>query len=487
MHEIKNYINGQFVEAKTDKFEDVYNPASGEVIGKTPMSTREETAEAIKIASETFESWSKVSTLKRQKILFKLQNLLTENKEELARLITLENGKVFSDALGEVGRGIENCEHAASVFNLTMGDSSPSVATDVEVHNYKYPIGVIGCICPFNFPMMVPFWMFPLAIAVGNTVVLKPSEKTPLLMKRVVELCEEAGVPNGVLNIVNGGPDVVNELLENKDVKAISFVGSTPVGKYVYHHGTENNKRVQVLAGAKNHTIVLDDADIDDAVTKIIGGAFGTAGQRCMASPVLLVQEGIYDKFMEKFIEAAQELKMGDGSKDDSVDLGPVIRKENQQRTFEQIAKGIEEGATLILDGRKNIPENGFFVGPTIFENVTTDMTQYKEELFAPVVSVFKVKTLKEAIGIAQQHELANGSCLFTNDAAAIRYFRENIPAGMLGINLGVPAPVAFYSFSGWRNSFFGDLHTNGKDGVEFYTRRKVVTAQLRSGRFEEQ
>lgn len=482
---IKNYINGEWCESNTKIWEDVYNPGSGEIIAKTPMSTREETKAAIEVAQTAFEEWSKTSSLKRQKIMFTLQNLLMENKEELARTITLENGKNYADALGEVGRGIENVEHAASVFNLTMGDSSPSVATDVEVTNYKYPIGVVGAICPFNFPMMVPFWMFPLAIATGNTVVIKPSEKTPILIQKVVELCEQAGIPKGVLNVVNGGPDVVNELLENKDVKAISFVGSTKVGEYVYRHGTANDKRVQALAGAKNHTIVLDDADLDDSIPKIIGGAFGSAGQRCMASPVILVQEGIYDQFMEKFVTAAKELKVGDASKDDSVDLGPVIRKENQEKTFQYIEQGIDEGAKLILDGRENIPKNGFFVGPTIFENVTTDMTQWKEEIFAPVVSVFKIKDLKEGIDIAKKHNLANGSCLFSNDARAIRYFRENIPAGMIGINLGVPAPVAFYSFSGWRNSFYGDLHTNGKDGVEFYTRRKVVTAQYRTGDFK--
>ncbi len=483
---IKNYVDGQWIESNTNNFEDVYNPGDGEVIAKCPLSTREETAKAIDNAAETFKTWSKTSVLKRQKILFKLQQLLVENTDELARLITLENGKNFTEAKGEVGRGIENVEHAASIANLLMGDNLANIATDVEVHNYKYPIGVIGGIAPFNFPMMVPFWMFPMAIACGNTIVMKPSEKTPILMQRVTELCEEAGVPKGVLNVVNGGVDVVNELLENPKVVGISFVGSKQVGELVYRKGTSHDKRVQSLAGAKNHTIVLKDADIEDTVTKTIGGAFGSAGQRCMAGSVILVEEEIADEFIEKFTQAAKEIKVGDASKDDSVFLGPVIRKENQERTFKYIEEGIKEGATLVLDGRENIPEKGFFVGPTIFDNVKVGMKIWAEEIFAPFVSIIRIKSLKEAIDIAHQNEFANGACIFTNNAAAIRYFRENMDAGMLGVNLGVPAPVAFFAFSGWKHSFYGDLHCNGKDGVNFYTRRKVVTSQLRTGEFDQ-
>lgn len=483
---IKNYVDGQWIESNTNNFEDVYNPGDGEVIAKCPLSTREETAKAIDNAAETFKTWSKTSVLKRQKILFKLQQLLVENTDELARLITLENGKNFTEAKGEVGRGIENVEHAASIANLLMGDNLANIATDVEVHNYKYPIGVIGGIAPFNFPMMVPFWMFPMAIACGNTIVMKPSEKTPILMQRVTELCEEAGVPKGVLNVVNGGVDVVNELLENPKVVGISFVGSKQVGELVYRKGTSHDKRVQSLAGAKNHTIVLKDADIEDTVTKAIGGAFGSAGQRCMAGSVILVEEEIADEFIEKFTQAAKEIKVGDASKDDSVFLGPVIRKENQERTFKYIEEGIKEGATLVLDGRENIPEKGFFVGPTIFDNVKVGMKIWAEEIFAPFVSIIRIKSLKEAIDIAHQNEFANGACIFTNNAAAIRYFRENMDAGMLGVNLGVPAPVAFFAFSGWKHSFYGDLHCNGKDGVNFYTRRKVVTSQLRTGEFDQ-
>lgn len=478
---LKNYINGEWVESKTENFEEVYNPANGELIAKVPLSTREEFDSAADIAQEAFNSWSKVSIPRRAKYFFKLQNILEDNREELARLITLENGKTLADARGEVGRGIENVEHASAVMNLMMGDTIANAATDVEISTYKYPIGVIGAITPFNFPMMVPFWMFPMALATGNTMIIKPSERTPLLMEKIVELTEEAGFPKGILNVVYGAHDVVNGILQNPIIKGVSFVGSEPVGRYVYQEGTKHMKRVQALTGAKNHTIVLNDADIDDALPKIRGGAFGSAGQRCMAAAVLLVEDGIYDEFMERFIEDTKEIVIGNGM-DDTTFLGPVIRKENQERTFEYIKKAEESGAKITIDGRENLPENGFFVGPTIVENVKTDMDIWKDEIFAPFVSVMRVKDLSEAVEISNSHSLANGACLFSNDARSIRYFRENMDAGMLGINLGVPAPMAWFPFSGWKDSFYGDLHVNGKDGVEFYTHVKTVTAQYRTG-----
>lgn len=477
---LKNYINGEWVESKSTDYEQVFNPATGELIGKVPLSTREELDYAAETAQEAFKTWSKVSVPKRGRFLFKLQNLLLENAEELAQLITLENGKTIADARGEVQRGVENTENAASITNLIMGDSISTAATDVEVTNYKYPIGVVGAISPFNFPMMVPFWMFPMAIACGNSVILKPSEKTPLLIEKIVEFVEEAGFPKGVFNVVYGAHDVVNGLLENRLVKAISFVGSEPVGRYVYQKGTENLKRVQSLTGAKNHVTVLKDADLDNAIPKIIGGAFGSAGQRCMAGSVLTLQEDIADEFIEKFVAAAKDIKMGNGV-DDGVFLGPVIRKENQERTFDYIKKGEDEGATIVLDGREDIPEEGYFVGPTIFDNVSTDMTIWKDEVFAPFVSIVRVKDVREAVDVTNRSNFANGACLFTNDSRAVRYFRENVDPGMIGINLGVPAPIAWFSFSGWKDSFYGDLHANGKDSVEFYTRRKVVTAQYRT------
>ncbi|KFM93075.1 methylmalonate-semialdehyde dehydrogenase [Paenibacillus macerans] len=481
---LKNYINGEWVKSATDRYEDVYNPATNQVIARVPLSTKEEIDHAVEVAAEAFKSWQKVAVPRRARILFNYQQLLTRHKEELAKLITIENGKNLTEALGEVGRGIENVEFAAGAPTLMMGDSLASIATDVEAVNYRYPLGVVGGIAPFNFPMMVPCWMFPMAIALGNTFILKPSERTPLLTRRLAELFEEAGLPKGVFNVVYGAHDVVNGILDHPEVKAVSFVGSKPVGEYVFKRGSQNLKRVQALTGAKNHTIVLNDANLEDTVTNVISAAFGSAGERCMACAVVTVEEGIADEFIALLKEKAQSVKIGNGL-DDGVFLGPVIREENKRRTLQYIEKGLEEGASLICDGRENTPDQGYFVGPTIFENVTTEMTIWKEEIFAPVLSVIRVKNLKEAVEIANRSEFANGACIFTSNASAIRYFRENIDAGMLGVNLGVPAPMAFFPFSGWKSSFFGTLHANGKDSVDFYTHKKVVTARYAAPAFE--
>ncbi|WP_339185105.1 CoA-acylating methylmalonate-semialdehyde dehydrogenase [Oceanobacillus sp. FSL W7-1293] len=474
---LKNFINGEWVESKTDKYEDVYNPATKEVLAQVPISTPEDFEDAVQAAQAAQEKWKKVSVAKRARILFKYQNLLEEHKEELAKLITQENGKSVGEALGEVGRGIENVEFAAGAPTLMMGDSLATIATDVEATNYRYPVGVVGGIAPFNFPMMVPCWMFPMAIALGNSFILKPSEKTPILAARIAELLDEAGLPKGVFSIVNGAHDVVNGILDHPTVKAVSFVGSKPVGEYVYKRGSENLKRVQALTGAKNHSTVLADADLDLATKEVISAAFGSAGERCMACAVVTVEDSVADEFIAKLKEASDNIKMGNGL-DEGVFLGPVIRDEAKQRTLSYIEKGIEEGATLVRDGRNEQNEDGYFVGPTIFDGVSQDMTIWKDEIFAPVLSVVRVKNLKEAVEFANQSEFANGACLFTTSALSVRYFRENIDAGMLGINLGVPAPMAFFPFSGWKSSFFGTLHANGKDSVDFYTRKKVVTAR---------
>ncbi|MDR7079540.1 malonate-semialdehyde dehydrogenase (acetylating)/methylmalonate-semialdehyde dehydrogenase [Neobacillus niacini] len=481
---LKNYINGEWVESKATKFVDVYNPATKEVIAQVPLSTKEDVDYAVEVAAKAFESWKEVPVQKRARILFNFQQLLQQNKTELARIITIENGKNLTEALGEVGRGIENVEFAAGAPTLMMGDSLTTIASDVEATNYRYPIGVVGGITPFNFPMMVPCWMFPMAIAVGNSFVLKPSERTPLLTQKLAELLEQAGLPKGVFNIVHGAHDVVNGLLDHPNVKAISFVGSKPVGEYVYKRGSENLKRVQALTGAKNHSIVLSDADLELATTNVIASAFGSAGERCMACSVVTVEEGIADAFLEKLVEKAKDVKIGNGLEDE-IFLGPVIREENQKRTLGYIQKGIDEGAKLICDGRENAPDNGYFVGPTIFDGVTTNMTIWKDEIFAPVLSIVRVRNIKEAVETANRSEFANGACIYTSNASAIRYFRENIDAGMLGINLGVPAPMAFFPFSGWKSSFYGTLPANGKDSVEFYTRKKVVTAFYKAPTFE--
>ncbi|ECL7895775.1 TPA: CoA-acylating methylmalonate-semialdehyde dehydrogenase [Listeria innocua] len=485
VRKLKNYINGEWVESKADKYEDVINPATGELLCQVPISTRAELDQAATIAEQAFEKWSQVAVPRRARVLFSFQQLLIQHKEELARLITLENGKNLSEARGEVQRGIENVEFAAGAPTLMMGDSLASIATDVEAANYRYPVGVVGGIAPFNFPMMVPCWMFPMAIALGNSFILKPSERTPLLMEKLVELFSEAGLPKGVFNVVYGAHDVVNGILENEIIKAVSFVGSKPVGEYVYKTGSANLKRVQALTGAKNHTIVLNDADLEDTVTNVISAAFGSAGERCMACAVVTVEEGIADEFLAALRTAAKNVKIGNGL-DDGVFLGPVIREENQKRTIAYIEKGVKEGAKLTVDGRETGLSEGHFVGPTILEDVTTDMTIWKDEIFAPVLSVIRVKNLQEAVRVANQSEFANGACIFTNNAKAIRYFREKIDAGMLGVNLGVPAPMAFFPFSGWKSSFYGTLHANGKDSVDFYTHKKVVTARYSLKGYEE-
>lgn len=476
---VKNYIGGKWIESASENTEMVYNPATGEEIAIVKLSTREEVDEAVEVAHEAFKSWSQVPVPKRGRILFKYQQLLVEHWDELAKLVTIENGKSFAEAHGEVLRGIECVEFAAGIPNLMMGKQLPDIAAGLESGMYRYPIGVVGGITPFNFPMMVPCWMFPLAIACGNTFVLKPSERTPLLAARLAELFEEAGLPSGVLNIVNGAHDVVNGLIEEKKVKAISFVGSQPVAELVYKKGTENLKRVQALSGAKNHSIVLKDANLDVAVSQITGAAFGSAGERCMAAAVVAVEEGIADAFIEKLKQAADDITIGNGL-EEGVFLGPVIRQNHKERTLSYIDSGISQGATLLRDGRKDkaTEGEGYFLGPTIFDHVTQEMKIWQDEIFAPVLSVVRVKDLTDAIDLANASAFANGACIYTDSASAIRQFRETMDSGMLGVNIGVPAPMAFFPFSGYKDSFYGDLHANGTDGVEFYTRKKMVTAR---------
>jgi malonate-semialdehyde dehydrogenase (acetylating) / methylmalonate-semialdehyde dehydrogenase len=476
---LKNYINGKWVEAKTDKFEAVPNPATGETLAEVPISTKEDVDTAVQAAKVAFDTWSATPVPKRARILFKYQQLLVEHWDELAKLITEENGKSFKEAYGEVQRGIECVEFACGAPSLMMGKQLPDIATNIESGMYRYPVGVIGGITPFNFPMMVPCWMFPLAIAVGNTFVLKPSERTPLLANRLAELFEEAGLPDGVFNIVHGAHDVVNGLLDHKDVPAISFVGSQPVAEYIYKTAAGNGKRVQALAGAKNHSIVMPDADLDSAVKEIISAAYGSAGERCMACSVVVAVDDVVEPLIKKLVEKADEIKIGNGLEED-VFLGPVIRPEHKERTASYIENGEEEGAILVRDGRKDefYHKDGYFIGPTIFDKVTTSMKIWKEEIFAPVLSIVRVKSIEEAIELTNESDFGNGACLFTQNGSNVRYFREKIQVGMLGVNIGVPAPMAFFPFSGWKNSFYGDLHANGSDGVEFYTRRKMLTAR---------
>jgi malonate-semialdehyde dehydrogenase (acetylating) / methylmalonate-semialdehyde dehydrogenase len=476
---LKNFIGGHWVKAKSDKTEVVPNPATGETLAHVPISSFEDVEQAVEAAKEAYKSWSKTAVPRRARILFKYQQLLVDNWDELARLITLENGKSYNEAYGEVQRGIECVEFAAGAPTLMMGKQLPDIATNVESGMYRYPVGVIGGITPFNFPMMVPCWMFPLAIACGNTFVLKPSERTPLLANRIAELFKEAGLPDGVLNVVHGAHDVVNGLLKHPEVKAISFVGSQPVAEHVYKTASNYGKRVQALAGAKNHSIVMPDADLDGAVNQIINAAYGSAGERCMAASVVVAVGNTADQLVQKLVEAADNITIGNGM-EEGVFLGPVIRDSHKEKTEKYIEMGEREGAVLIRDGRKDseTTSQGYFVGPTIFDKVNTEMTIWKEEIFAPVLSIARVNTLEEAIDLTNRSEFANGACIYTESGSNVRKFREEIDAGMLGVNLGVPAPMAFFPFSGWKNSFYGDLHANGTDGVEFYTRKKMLTAR---------
>lgn len=479
MQSLKNWINGEWVASKSTATEAVYNPATNDVLAQVPISSREDLDQAVSIAAETFKTWSQTPVPKRARILFKYQQLLVEHWKELAEIVTRENGKSLGEAYGEVQRGIECVEFATGAPALMMGKQLPDIATNLESGMYRYPVGVVGGITPFNFPMMVPCWMFPLAIACGNTFILKPSERTPLLANRLAELTKEAGLPDGVFNIVHGAHDVVNGILEHKDIKAVSFVGSQPVAEYVYKTASANGKRVQALAGAKNHSIVLPDANLELTVKEIINAAFGSAGERCMACSVVVAVGDIADVLIDRLKEASDHIKIGNGV-NEGVFLGPVIRDQHKARTKSYIEIGEQEGAQMVRDGRLDAAAEGegYFIGPTIFDHVQTDMKIWKDEIFAPVLAVMRAETLDDAIEIANASDFANGACIFTQNGSHVRYFRENIDAGMLGVNLGVPAPMAFFPFSGWKKSFYGDLHANGNDGVEFYTRKKMVTAR---------
>jgi malonate-semialdehyde dehydrogenase (acetylating) / methylmalonate-semialdehyde dehydrogenase len=476
---LKNFIDGQWVEANSQHMLDVPNPATNELLAKVPISSKEDVNLAVAAAKKAFATWRNVPVPKRARILFKYHHLLTENHEELARLIVLENGKAYKEAYGEVQRGFECVEFAAGAPTLMMGETLSGIAEDIDSEMFRYPLGVVGGITPFNFPMMVPLWMFPLAIACGNTFILKPSERTPILANRLAELFAEAGAPPGVLNVVHGAHDVVNGLLEHKDIAAISFVGSQPVAKYVYERAASEGKRVQALSGAKNHHIVMPDADMDKAVQHVLSSTFGSAGQRCMACSAVVVV-GNNEPFVQALKKKADELIIGNGM-DDEVLLTPVIRKEHRDKVLGYIEKGLEEGANLIRDGRSEMAElpEGNFLGPTIFDHVTPEMTIAKDEIFAPVLSLLRAKDLDEGLEYIRKSRYGNGATIYTNNAKAIRQFREEADAGMLGINVGVPATMAFFPFSGWKDSFYGDLHVNGKDGLNFFTRKKMITSRF--------
>ncbi len=479
VEKLKNYISGEWVESQTEKYEEIPNPATGKILSHVPLSSKEEVDAAVQSARKAFPGWSQTPVGDRARVMFRFQQLLVSHQDELAQMITLENGKNLAESQAEILRSIEMVEFAAGMPTFMMGDSLPNIARGVDLENIRVPLGVVAGICPFNFPVMVPMWMYPIAIAAGNTFVLKPSERTPLSSIRVAELLEEAGLPKGVFNIVNGAHVVVNGLLEHPDVKAISFVGSQPVAEHVYRTGAAFGKRVQALAGAKNHHLVMPDTDLQRAAKTIISAAFGCAGERCMAASVVVAVESIADELIHHLVEESNLLKMGNGL-EQGIDLGPVIRASHLSRTHSLIQSGTQQGAALVRDGRLDVEakQEGYYLGPTLFDHATPEMEIIKEEIFAPVLSVIRVKDFEEGLETIGQSRFGNGACIYTNSGRAGREFVQRVDAGMVGINVGVPAPMGFFSFTGWKQSFYGDLHANGKDGIEFFTKKKTITSR---------
>ncbi|MDH4560567.1 CoA-acylating methylmalonate-semialdehyde dehydrogenase [Pseudomonas sp. BN411] len=474
---VKLLINGEFVESKSQQWRDVVNPATQEVLARVPFATQDEMNAAVAAAQDAFKTWRKTPIGARARIFLKYQQLIRENMKELAALLTAEQGKTLPDAEGDVFRGLEVVEHAANIGTLQMGELANNVANGVDTYTLLQPIGVCAGITPFNFPAMIPLWMFPMAIACGNTFVLKPSEQDPLVTMRLVELALEAGIPKGVLNVIHGGVDAVNLICDHPDIKAVSFVGSTKVGTHVYNRASLNGKRAQCMMGAKNHAIVLPDANKQQTLNNLLGASFGAAGQRCMALPVVILV-GEAQTWLPDLVEKAKTLKVNAGV-EPGTDIGPVVSCSALDRISGLIATGIEEGAKLVLDGRNpTVPgyEDGNFVGPTIFSGVTTEMTIYREEIFGPVLCVVNAASLDEAIAFINANPNGNGTALFTRSGAAARHFQEEIDVGQVGINVPIPVPVPLFSFSGSRASKLGDLGPYGKQVVLFYTQTKTIT-----------
>lgn len=474
---VKLLINGEFVESQTTDWRDVINPATQEVLARVPFATPDEVNRAVAGAAEAFKTWRKTPIGARSRVFLKYQQLIRENMKELAAILTAEQGKTLADAEGDVFRGLEVVEHAAGIGNLQLGELANNVASGVDTYTLLQPLGVCAGITPFNFPAMIPLWMFPMAIATGNTFVLKPSEQDPMVTMRLCELALEAGVPPGVLNVVHGGPDVVNAICDHPDIKAVSFVGSTRVGTHVYHRASQAGKRVQCMMGAKNHAIVLPDANKEQTLNNLAGAAFGAAGQRCMAvSVAILVGEA--HEWLPDLVAKAKGLKVSAGH-ENGTDVGPLISCAALDRVSSLIERGMSEGATLALDGRNpDVADygNGNFVGPTIFDGVSTEMTIYKEEIFGPVLCVVHVQTLDDAIKLINANPNGNGVAIFTRSGAAARHFQEEIDVGQVGINVPIPVPVPIFSFTGSRASKLGDLGPYGKQVVQFYTQTKTVT-----------
>lgn len=477
MTHVTHWINGELSGEKAERQGDIYNPATGQITGGVDFASAATVDHAVQVATKAFSEWRHSSLTKRVQVLFAFRELVNVNKEKIAALITAEHGKVLSDAAGEVTRGLEVVEFACGIPHLLKGGFSEEVSTGVDVYSIRQPLGPVAIISPFNFPAMVPMWFFPIAIAAGNSVIVKPSEKDPSAVMFMAKLWKDAGLPDGVFNVVHGDKEAVDALLTHPGIKSISFVGSTPIARYVYETGTKAGKRVQALGGAKNHMIVLPDADLDLAADAAINAGFGSAGERCMAISVLVAVEPIADALVAKIEERMVKIKTGDGAQ--GADMGPLVTLVHRDKVASYVAAGEKEGATLVKDGRKvEISGGGFWLGPTLFDNVTPEMSIYKEEIFGPVLSVVRVKSYDEALHLVNSHPYGNGTAIFTNDGGAGRRFQNEVEVGMIGINVPIPVPMSYYSFGGWKNSLFGDSHAHGMEGVHFFTRGKVVTSR---------
>ncbi len=484
MNTLSHYINGDRTEAQSSEYGPVFNPSTGEQTARVPMGNAADVEAAVAAAAQAFDTWRAVTPLRRARVMFRFKALLDEHRDELARIIASEHGKVFSDAKGEVTRGIEVVEFACGMPHLLKGEHSLNVGTGVDSFSLLQPLGVCAGITPFNFPAMVPMWMFPIAIAAGNTFVLKPADKDPSASLYIAELFSQAGLPKGVFNVVHGVADAVNALITHDQVKAVSFVGSTPIAKHIYATASAHEKRVQALGGAKNHMVIMPDADLDGAVDALMGAAYGSAGERCMAISVAVpVGEATAGRLREALVERLKALRVGASIVENGPDndMGPLVTADHLDRVASYIAIGVEEGAELVVDGREQTfseQDNGFFIGGSLFDHVRPGMRVYDEEIFAPVLGIARADSLEAAIKLINGNDFANGTSIFTASGYAARRYVEAIEVGMVGVNIPIPVPMAFHSFGGWKRSLFGPLHVHGPDGVRFYTQMKTVTAR---------
>ncbi|RXJ73305.1 methylmalonate-semialdehyde dehydrogenase (CoA acylating) [Veronia nyctiphanis] len=478
MEKVGHLINGDVLFDQSGT-QPIYNPATGDVIRELMLAPRDTVNEAVSVAKAAFPQWRNQPAIKRARVMFEYKRLLEANRETICQLIGQEHGKIYHDAMGELQRGIENVEYACSAAELLKGEYSKNVGQSIDSWSEHQPLGVVAGITPFNFPAMVPLWMFPMALVCGNCFILKPSERDPSASLYIAQLLKEAGLPDGVMQVVQGGKEVVDTLLEHDDIEAFSFVGSTPIARYIYGKATEHGKRCQALGGAKNHAIVMPDADIDNATSQLLGAAFGSSGERCMAlSVAVTVGDDAADALISSLTDKVASLNVG-AFDDDSNDFGPLISREHQLKVKGYIDSAENDGAEVVVDGRQvsvdGYPE-GFFVGATLIDKVTTTMQSYQEEIFGPVLQIVRAKSMDEAMAIIDAHQYGNGTCIFTRDGEAARYFSDHIRVGMVGINVPLPVPVAYHSFGGWKQSLFGDLHAYGPDAMKFYTRRKTIT-----------